>query len=59
MYQYPLGIFQCKMNVMGIKNGPGQFQRMMDDNLSPVSDTTTPYIDDVLVGTQAVEGKDL
>ena len=31
----------------------------MDDVLSPVSDTTTPYIDDVLVGTQAVEGEDL
>ena len=44
---------------MGLKNAPGQFQRMMDDVLSPVSDTTTPYIDDVLVGTQAVEGEDL
>ena len=47
------------MNVIGLKNAPGQFQRMMDDVLSPVSDTTTPYIDDVLVGTQAVEGEDL
>ena len=44
---------------MGLKNAPGQFQRMMDDILSPVSDTTTPYIDGVLVGTQAVEGEDL
>ena len=44
---------------MGLKNAPGQFQRMMDDVLSPVSDTTTPYIDDILVGTQAVEGEDL
>ena len=44
---------------MGLKNAPGQFQRMMDDVLSPVSDKTTPYIDDVLVGTQAVEGEDL
>ena len=44
---------------MGLKNAPGQFQRMMDDGLSPVSDTTTPYIDEVLVGTQAVEGEDL
>ena len=55
----PLGIFQWKVNVMGLKNAPGQFQRMMDDVLSPVSDTTTPYIDDVLVGTQAVEGEEL
>ena len=47
------------MNAMGLKNAPGQFQRMMDDVLSPVSDNTTPYIDDVLVGTQAVEGEDL
>ena len=44
---------------MGLKNAPGQFQRMMGDFLSPVSNTTTPYIDDVLVGTQAVEGEDL
>ena len=44
---------------MGLKNAQGQFQRMMDDVLSPVSDTTTPYIDDVLVGTQAVKGEDL
>ena len=44
---------------MGLKNAPGQFQRMMDDVLSPVSDTTTPYVGDVLVGTQAVEGEDL
>ena len=44
---------------MGLKNAPGQFQRMMDDVSSPVSDTPTPYIDDVLVGTQAVEGEDL
>ena len=42
---------------MGLKNAPGQFQRMMDDVLSPVSDTTIPYIDDVLVGTQTVEEK--
>ena len=55
----PLGIFQWKVNVMGLKNAPGQLQRMMDDIFSPVSDTTTPYIDDVLMGTQAVEGKDL
>ena len=44
---------------MGLKNAPGQIERMMDDVLSPVSDTTTPYIDDVLVGTQAVAGEDL
>ena len=59
MYQYPLGIFQWKVNVIGLKNAPEQFQRMMDDVLTPVYDTTTPYIDDVLVGTQAVEGEDL
>ena len=44
---------------MGLKNAPGQFQRMMDDFLSPVSDTTTPYIDDVLVGTQEVVDEEL
>ena len=41
---------------MGLKNAPGQFQRMMVDVLSPVSKTAIPYIDDVLVDTQAVEG---
>ena len=44
---------------MGLKNAPGQFQRIMDDVLSPVSDTTPTFIDEVLVGTQAVEGEDL
>ena len=44
---------------MGLKNAPGQSQRMMDEFLSPVSDTTTPYIDDDWVGTQAAEGEDL
>ena len=55
----PLGIFQWKVNVMGLKNAAGQFQRMMDNVLIPVSDTSTPYIDGVLVGTRAVEDANL
>ncbi len=32
---------------------------MMDDRLKSVSEFTTPFIDDILVGTRAEEGEDL
>ncbi len=32
---------------------------MMEDRLKSVSEFTTPFIDDVLVGTRAEEGEDL
>ena len=44
---------------MGLKNAGIQFQQMMDDVMQPVSDVASPYIDDILVGTQEVEGEDL
>ena len=44
---------------MGLKNASSQFQCMMDDCLQSVQDTTSPFIDDILVGTCQVEGKDL
>ena len=55
----PLGIFQWKVNVMGLKNASVQFQRMMDDVLSPVSDIASCYIDDVIIGTWVEKGEDL
>ena len=55
----PLGIFQWKVNVMGLKNASVQFQRMMDDGLKPVEDVASCYIDDVIIGTFCEEGEDL
>ena len=55
----PLGVFQWKVNVMGLKNAPQQFQQMIDWVLSPVKDFAVAYIDDILVGTRVEEGGDL
>ena len=44
---------------MGLMNASSQFQRMMDDRLSSVADTTTPFIDDILIGTTPGEGGDI
>ena len=53
----PLGLFQWKVNGMGLKNASVQFQHMMDDILSSVKDTANCYIDDIIVGTKVVEGR--
>ena len=55
----PLGIFQWKVNVMGLMNASQQFQQMMDNLLEEVSDVATPFIDDILIGTKAEPGEDL
>ena len=55
----PLGVFQWKVNVMGLKNASVQFQRMMDDVLQLVKDIAACYIDDIIVGTPIREGEDL
>ena len=52
----PLGIFQWKVNVMGLKNASVQFQRMMDDVLDEVKEIASCYIDDIIVGTWVPEG---
>ena len=44
---------------MGLKNASIQFQQMMDDLLQPVKHIADPYIDDILIGTQEVEGEDI
>lgn len=55
----PLGIFQWRVNVMGLTNASQQFQQMMEDRLFPVRDVADPYIDDILVGTKVGPGEDL
>ena len=55
----PKGIFQWRVNVMGLTNASQQFQQMMDDRLAPVRDIATPYVDDILIGTTVGEGEDL
>ena len=55
----PLGIWQWKVNVMGLMNASVQFQQMMDDRIQPVNDFADAYIDDILVGTWVEEGEDL
>ena len=47
----PLGIFQWKVNVMGLKNASVQFQKMMESVLESVKDVADVYIDDIIVGT--------
>jgi hypothetical protein len=55
----PHGLYQWRVNVMGLMNASQQFQQMIDDILSPVSDVATGYIDDILVGTTQKPGEDL
>ena len=55
----PNGIFQWRVNVMGLMNASVQFQQMMDDRLERVQDIANAYIDDVLVGTWVEDGEDL
>jgi hypothetical protein len=55
----PLGLFQWRVNVMGLTNASQQFQQMMEDRLFPVRDVADPYIDDILVGTKVGPGEDL
>ena len=55
----PYGIFQWRVNVMGLKNAAIQFQMMVDDRLEPVRDIADVYIDDIIVGTRVGEGEDL
>ena len=55
----PDGIYQWRVNVMGLQNASQQFQQMMDDRLQSVRDVASPYIDDILVGTWVDPGEDL
>ena len=55
----PLGIFQWRVNVMGLKNASVQFQHMMNDVLESVKHIASCYVDDIIVGSRQVEGEDL
>ena len=55
----PHGLYQWRVNVMGLMNASQQFQQMMDEILQPVADVATGYIDDILVGPTAQPGEDL
>ena len=55
----PHGMYQWRVNVMGLMNASQQFQQMIDDILTPVKDIATGYVDDILVGTTAAEGENL
>ena len=54
----PLGIFQWKVNVMGLTNAAQQFQQMMDDLLASVRDVAGVYSDDIIVGTRVEPEED-
>jgi hypothetical protein len=55
----PYGVFQWRVNVMGLKNAAIQFQMMVDARLEPVKDIADAYIDDIIVGTRVEDGEDL
>ena len=55
----PLGVYQWRVNIMGLKNAGIQFQMMVDDRLQPVRDISDAYVDDIIVGTRVEEGEDL
>ncbi len=55
----PFGVFQWKVNIMGLKNASQQFQQMIDDRLQGVKDVADPYVDDILIGTRVEPGENL
>ena len=55
----PLGVFQWRVNIMGLKNAGIQFQMMIDDRLQPVRDVADAYVDDIIIGTRVKAGEDL
>ena len=55
----PFGVYQWRVNVMGLKNAGILFQMMIDDRLQPVRDVADAYIDDIIIGTRVEPGEDL
>ena len=51
----PMGVYQWKVVVMGLKNGVAIFQRVVDFCLGDVRDIASAYVDDILVGTNPLE----
>jgi hypothetical protein len=54
----PKGIYQWKVQVMGLKNAGAQFQRMMEWVLKDL-DCADPYIDDIIIGTRGSDEDEL
>ena len=54
-----MGVYQWRVNIMGLKNAGIQFQMMVDDRLQPVRDTADVYVDDIVIGTRVDPGEDL
>jgi hypothetical protein len=55
----PFGVYQWRVNVMGLKNAGIQIQMMVDDRLQPVRDIADVNVDDIIVGTRVEPGEDL
>lgn len=55
----PFGMYQWRVNVMGLKNAGQQFQAMVEDRLEPVRDIADPFIDDIVIGSKVEPGFDL
>ena len=53
------GVYQWKVNIMGLTNAPQQFQAMIEDCLEEVRDIASAYIDDIIISTRAELGEDL
>ena len=51
----PRGTKQWKVVVMGLKNGVPIFQRVIEHCLEPVSDVADPYVDDIIISTEATQ----
>ena len=49
----PYGIYQWRVNVMGLKNAGQQFQAMVEDRLESVRDIADPFIDDIVIGKKS------
>jgi hypothetical protein len=49
------GVFIPERMPMGIKNGPANFQRMMDEVFGPLQEFCQPYIDDIIIFNKTPE----
>ena len=49
----PIGTMQSTVQVMGLKNGNTQFQRMIEWTVKDLRDYVDPFVDDLAAGTRA------
>ncbi len=55
----PFGIYQWRVNIMGLTNAGQQFQAMLEWVLRDCREFCRPYIDDILIATKAKPGEDV